>query len=249
MISTIQLSDKNIRCDFSKPIDISIPLQVGMDSPNCFYAPFLEITPFVAGDFVGSTEAGSPVNFMNVKLNPHGNGTHTECVGHISKEKYTINQCLQQFIFEAELISVFPEKMENGDRVIGKHQLEQILDQRLPKALIIRTLPNDSSKMRRQYSGSNPPFFSPAAIQLLVGRGLEHLLVDLPSIDKEADGGVLAAHKAFWKYPHNTRVNCTITELIFIKNSIPDGKYLLNIQITALEMDASPSKPILYQVI
>ncbi len=249
MVTTIQIKDKTLQCDLSKPIDISIPLKPGMGSPNCFYAPFLEITPLIAGDFIGSTEAGSPVNFMNVKLNPHGNGTHTECVGHIAKEKYTINQCLKQFFFEAELISIYPQQIENGDRVITKSQLEQIIVSEIPQALIVRTLPNDSSKNQRQYSGTNPPYFEADAIRFLVSKGLEHLLTDLPSIDKEEDGGAMAAHKAFWRYPNMPRTHCTISELIYIENNIQDGNYLLNIQITSLEMDASPSKPILYKLL
>lgn len=249
MLSTIQLYGQRFQVNLTLPIDISIPLKPGMDGPNCFHAPFLEISPLIAGDFVGSTAAGSPVNFMNVKLNPHGNGTHTECVGHIAKEQYTINQCLKQFFFIAQLISVFPQKMENGDRVITRIQLEDILETDCPTALIIRTLPNDASKQHRQYSGNNPPFFEPEAIRFLVEKGVDHLLVDLPSIDREEDGGAMAAHKAFWQYPQNTRATCTISEMVFLPDTIKDGDYLLNIQITALEMDASPSKPILYKIL
>ena len=50
----------------------------------------MEYTPVVAGDFVGSTASGGPVNFFNIRVNPHGNGTHTECVGHIAREPYVL---------------------------------------------------------------------------------------------------------------------------------------------------------------
>ena len=44
------------------------------------------------------------------------------------------------------------------------------------------------------------------------------------------------------------RDECTITELIYVPNEIKDGLYLLQIQIASLEIDASPSKPVLYEI-
>jgi arylformamidase len=58
----------------------------------------------------------------------------------------------------------------------------------------------------------------------------------------------LLAHKAFWQYPEDVRDGATITELIFVPDEIEDGLYLLNMQITSLELDASPSKPVIYQL-
>ena len=56
----------------------------------------------------------------------------------------------------------------------------------------------------------------------------------------------VAAHHAFWRYPRQTRTQCTITELIYVPESIPDGLYLLNLQTASLMVDVSPSKPVLY---
>ena len=52
--------------------------------------------------------------------------------------------------------------------------------------------------------------------------GIQHLLIDLPSVDKEKDKGELLAHKAFWNVTDvntlndDARLDCTITEMIFI---------------------------------
>ena len=208
----------------------------------------MEVWPVVAGAFIGSTAQGGPVNFLNIKINPHGNGTHTECVGHIAREPYSLNQCLKQFHFVAALLSVYPQRFEDGDRVITRAQLEQLLPEAPVKAVVVRTMPNDALKLRTNYSGANPPYFEAAAIDLLVERGIEHLLTDLPSVDREEDGGKLASHKAFWQYPHAVRQHCTISELIFVNNSITDGLYLLNLQIASFEIDVSPSKPVLYSL-
>jgi len=239
---------KTYQANLSKPIDISIPLESGDKTVNCFYAPFMETVPVIAGDFIGSTQQGGIVNFLNVKINPHGNGTHTECVGHIAKEKFTINQSLNQFHFIAKLITVIPTKIENGDRVILKSQLEEVLKKREVKAIVIRTVPNHQDKLKRNYSGTNPPYLHHEATQYLVDCGIEHLLIDLPSVDREEDGGALLSHKAFWQYPNNPRANSTVTELIFVEDKIKDGFYLLNISIASFEIDVSPSKPVLYKL-
>ncbi|MBK7869946.1 MAG: cyclase family protein [Saprospiraceae bacterium] len=246
----IELSHQNQRycADLSKPIDISIPLKEGLETVNCFYAPPMEAAPVVAGSFIGSTIKGGSVNFLNVKVNPHGNGTHTECVGHISKEPYTINQSLKNFHFLAQLVSIYPKKTLNGDRVILKEQLEEALGKNAPEAVVIRTMPNDDWKLRTNYSGANPPYMHHEAMEWLVARGVQHLLIDLPSVDREEDGGKLLAHKAFWRYPDKVRENCTITELIYVPNFVKDNLYLLTIQIASFEIDVSPSKPVLYEL-
>ena len=238
--------------DLSHPIDLSIPLREGLENPNCFWAPPVEIWPVVAGDFVGDTTKGGVVNFKNITLNPHGNGTHTECVGHIATQKFTINQCLTRFHFLAKLVTLYPTRLENGDRVILKSQLEEVLKPGETEAFILRTLPNDDHKLTVNYSGSNPPYLHHEAAAYLVDCGIQHLLLDLPSVDREEDGGKLLAHRAFWQYGggfDDIRQNCTITEMIFVKNEIQDGVYLLNLQIASLELDASPSKPVVFQIL
>jgi len=245
---TLHFQGKTWTADLSQPLDISIPIREGENNPNCFYAPFPSATPVVAGDFIGSTRQGGSVNFLNFRLNPHGNGTHTECVGHISKEVYTIHQSLSRFHFIAVLHSVYPTLLENGDKVVTMAAMEgvEILDG--VEAFILRTLPNDTTKKTRQYSGTNPPYVDAAVIRFLKSKGIKHLLLDLPSVDREEDGGKLAAHKAFWNYPDSPATNDTITEMIFVDDSLQDGFYLLNIQIASFEWDVSPSKPVMYRL-
>ncbi len=248
MLISFEHHGKAYRVDLSAPIDLSIPLRDGAENPNCFWAPMPEFSPVIAGDFIGSTAQGGVVNFFNVRINPHGNGTHTECVGHIAREQYVLRECLKAHHFPAQLISLYPRKTDNGDRVIFRDQLETLFTKNEAAALIIRTLPNDSLKMRVNWSGSNPPYVHHEALTFLAENGVEHLLIDLPSVDREEDGGALLGHRAFWQYPHATRTHCTITELIFIPNEVPDGLYLLNLQTTSLELDASPSKPIIFDL-
>ncbi len=250
MITNIQYHGESYQIDLEKPIDISIPLKADDQQVNCFYAPPLQIEPVRAGNFVGDIQEGGLVNFKTIRINPHGNGTHTECVGHIAKELYTINQCLKQFFFLAEVISIEPCDDGEGDQLILREHLEEKLEGKCPEALIIRTLPNNEDKKSCNYSGKNPPYLYCDATNYLVEQGIKHLLIDLPSVDREQDGGRLLSHKFFWNYPHDhPRTDCTITELIYVPPTVPDGTYYLNLQIISLELDVSPSKPILYQVI
>jgi kynurenine formamidase len=145
------------------------------------------------------------------------------------------------------LLSIYPEKRPDGDRVITKALLADALDGRqMPPACVLRTLPNHSEKKQMHYTNTNPAYLEAAAAEWLADLGVEHLLLDLPSVDRERDGGKLEAHHAFWRYPAQTRLHCTITELIFVPDDAPDGLYLLNIQTAAFDLDASPSRPVLY---
>ena len=244
---------QNFEIDLSKPLDISIPLTNTDANPIAWYLEKPIMEPVVFGDWIGKISEGSSTNFNNISFNPHGHGTHTECLGHITKEFYSINTCLKQFFFFAKLISVQPE-LQHDDLVISKIQIENALNGSSPEALVIRTVPNNSDKLSKKYSNTNPPYLSEDAAIFIRENGIQHLLIDLPSVDKEEDGGELLAHKAFWNVKNvnelnsDARLDCTITEMIFVPNQIQDGSYILNLQIASFENDASPSKPILYQV-
>lgn len=255
MKTTIQHNNKTYEIDLLKPIDISLPIQNNEQNPIAWYLDQPEINPVVMGDFVGSVASGkSSTNFNSILFNPHGHGTHTECLGHITKDFYSINQTLKTFFFTAELISVEPELIDN-DFVITKNQIEKALNGKTSEALIIRTFPNSTEKKHKNYSNTNPAYLSEEAAVFIREIGIEHLLIDLPSVDKEVDEGKLLAHKAFWNVKNvdevnaDARFNCTITELVFIDSEVADGSYILNLQIASFENDASPSKPIIYKVL
>jgi kynurenine formamidase len=130
--------------------------------------------------------------------------------------------------------------------VVSGEQLEKALVPPVSKAVVLRTLPNPEAKKQTDYSGTNPPYLEPGGVEWLRSQGVEHLLVDLPSVDREKDGGALAAHKAFWGLPGHPRPGATITELIYVPPYLPDGRYLLNLQVAAFDNDASPSRPLLF---
>ena len=253
MKTTISHNGQTFEIDLSKPIDISIPLTNTDANPIAWYIEKPEIEPVQFGDWIGKVSEGSSTNFNNIFFNPHGHGTHTECLGHITREFYSINQCLKQFFFTAELISITPEEI-GVDRIITKSQIEMALNGKTPEAIVIRTLPNLESKKHQNYSKTNPPYLAEEAATYIREIGIQHLLIDLPSVDREEDEGKLLAHKAFWNVENvaelnaDARLNCTITEMIYVEDKVNDGSYILNLQIASFENDASPSKPVLFKI-
>lgn len=248
MIATIHTNSKNYKIDFMQPIDISIPLHASKSNVNAWYLEEPKIEPVTVDDWVGSVAEGSAVNFNSIWFNPHAHGTHTECVGHITEKVHSVNQNLNRFFFLAELITIPPQK-QNGDFVISKKQLQFALGNKKREAVVIRTLPNTKEKLSKQYSHTNPPYLLEEAAIYLKEKEVMHLLIDLPSVDRESDEGKLLSHNAFWNTKGKLRLDATITEFIFVPNTIEDGTYFLNLQMAPFENDASPSKPILYKTI
>lgn len=248
----IEIEERTYEADLSKPIDISIPLHPS--GPRAWYVEKMRVEPVMNERFTGSVEKGGDVNFRNIAFNPHGHGTHTESCGHIDREVTSVNQILDRYLFTAGLITIEPEVYDGealpykqkGDRIVTKNQIASLAKGNYAEAIVLRTLPNPDEKKSTVYSGTNPPYLEPEALDLLREKGVKHLLLDLPSVDREVDGGKLAAHHRFWQGGREDDKQCTITEMVFIPNEISDGYYLLDLQTAPFENDATPSRPVLY---
>lgn len=230
--------------DLSTGFDVSLPITTDPSATKAWYVDPPVMEPVRLGSWVGSVAEGGSVNFRSVVFNPHGHGTHTETVGHIAPKLYSINRYLTSWFFLCQLVTIEPVE-EGEDLVLPKAAFEHLPNGTV-EAIAIRTLPNEPSKKTKNYSNANPPYLSAEAALMLREKGIKHLLIDLPSVDKEVDGGELKAHKAFWNYPAKPRLDATITELIYVSGEIADGEYLLNLQVAAFENDASPSRPVLH---
>ena len=284
MKASIQINGIEYEIDLEVPIDISIPLNFNGPQPNAYGVEPATSKPVEAGDLVGDTRLGGSVNFEQYTFIPHCSGTHTECVGHITHERISVRDCLRDVLIPALLVSVSPEWTGGSDDlVITRESIESAIESvpeavatgaflssresgvqppaTVPtsrdsdKALIVRTLPNDDSKMTREYGDTIPPYFSTESMRYIVECGFKHLLVDLPSIDRVFDEGRLLNHRIFWNIGEgsfetssSSRLNSTITELIYVPIEVEDGEYLLNLQIAPFATDASPSRPILFKI-
>ena len=249
-------------------ISLAIALQFNGPQPNHFDAPNATAKAMNSGDFIGDVTQGGSCNAEQVTLNPHCNGTHIETIGHIVEDKqqqYAPHQVIQSPLVKAYVLTVNPLNNYQGDEsymppinhcdyIISKDMLSCVSKSlQGVKALIIRTLPNDKSKKQRQYGVDNEPsFFTHEAMKWLVQKtDIEHLLVDMPSVDKMYDDGLLSNHRIFWQVDENGRwlsddqSHKTITEMIYVPNDVKDGFYTLNLQVVAWQLNAVPANPVL----
>lgn len=261
---------RRLAADLADPLPIAIPLGFAGPQPGFHGAPRAEAVPLRAGGLVGDTREGGSCNCEQITLVPHCNGTHTECVGHLTDERVSLSETLRGGMHLALLVSVRPlpadVATETSDPVPGAD--DQLITAAAlaaglaahpsltPQALVVRTLPNSVDRMSHQYTGRAPaPYLTREAAEWLVGHGIEHLVLDVPSADRGDDQGRLTAHRVFFGLAPSSRrasearrPQATITELAFVAPMIRDGWYLLDLQFPAFLADAAPSRPILYPV-
>lgn len=270
MNARIDVGDREVRVDLSNPVSLAIPLDFAGAQPRHFGAPAASSRPYAVPGFSGSVVSGASCNCQSLTLIPHCNGTHTECVGHLTREPVDAHRVAPTGLIPALLVSIEPVLAEEsrhestkpapqpGDRLVTRRALEQKWPRAPfePRALVIRTLPNPPDKQRQDYSDLTPPYLSAEAAALLVERHIEHVVVDLPSIDRAHDEGRLTAHRLFFGLPpgsttlaQSARARSTVTELAYIPNTLNDGAYLLELQVPALGGDAVPSRPLLYSLL
>jgi kynurenine formamidase len=235
--------DKMYEADLESGVDLSIPFG-HEESYSAWGSPGMQAEPVRYGDWIGSVEAGAAVNFYDLRLNPHGNGTHTEWAGHIMKERGSVTDQIRGEWFLAFLVEGRPDAsgcISEPELLVGYEEL--------PPALVLRTTAAYQRPADRNFTGTAPPFLSPSFVHGLRKRGVDHLLIDLPSVDPEEDEGRLEAHRAFWfSGGEEWRPHATITEFIQVSAELEQGLYLLHLQLAPLTNDASPSRPILYPV-
>jgi arylformamidase len=263
----IPIDGREIAVDLSRPADLALELDFSASQPRHFGAPRASARPFETPGFgfKGSVARGSSCNCDVITLIPHCNGTHSECAGHLTHERLDAWRVAPRGFVPALLLSVAPDAPAGedseplpraGDELITQRALERAWPAALPfapRALIIRTLPNGEDKRVRDYTAQTPAYLSQQAATLLVRRGIQHLIVDVPSIDRAHDEGRLTAHRIFFGLPRGAtglaaarRADATITELAFVPEAVADGPYLLELQVPALAGDAVPSRPLLY---
>ena len=265
-----ELEGRRLSADFAQPLSIAIPLDFNGPQPSFYDAPAATAKPYRDSGFVGDTRAGGSCNCEQLTLVPHCNGTHTECVGHVTDDRVAITDRLCGGIALALLVSLHPVAANTTredsdptpaptDLLVTAEALAAAFDAHpgpAPAALVVRTLHGNVASLTQAYRGAAPaPFLSRQAASWLVERDIEHLVLDLPSADRADDQGKLTAHRLFFGLPPGgkhlrdaTRPQASITELAWVAPTIRDGWYLLDLQIPAFLADAAPSRPLLYPV-
>lgn len=258
----VVLDGQRYRADLDRPKDLSRPVRPGEES-LAFSLPGPREAPVHLGSFVGDVREGGSVNCTALQLHPHGDGTHTECVGHVLEERVFVAELLPPALMPCLVVTAAPTRLEEaGEAYEGTHAPNDlVITARVLKAALsaLESAPRPAAVVVRtgsgveRFGGTNPPYFTPDAISALTARGTAHVLTDLPSLDREDDGGALCSHRRLWGLRPGQRAlfgqapsRRTVTELCQIPNHMPDGSYLLSLQVPAVFSDAAPSRPVLY---
>src|SRR6185369_1916224 len=243
----------------------SLALELDFESthPRHFGAPAASSTPFRTEGFEGEVILGASCNCNSITLIPHCNGTHTESVSHLTLQQVPLHRFVPFEPIPALLLTVLPRAVEDrpgsangsddtdpspqaGDHLLARDDLLAAWQPHASfpaRALLLRT--------RADLKTSNPPYLSRQFARELVMRGIEHLVVDLPSVDRTRDEGRLTAHRVFFVLPPDctdralaTRAACTTTQLANFPARLRDGPCALQLQLPAFSGDAVPSRPV-----
>lgn len=259
MIAQLDFDGLPLRVHLDRGRSIAIPLDPHGPQPAFFTDEPASARPLRAGDYVGDVRLGGTCNAEVVQLVPHCHGTHTECRGHLTHERLRVQDTVFPEPCLARLVSVTPEPgAEDGYPRWERAPLEAALAPALAKglpveAIVLRTLPNDPARRATAYEHAPPyPVLSDAAATWLARQPLKHLLVDAPSLDPAHDGGALRVHRLWWCMADNPGPGGldtgrrSATEMIFVPDDLEDGLYWLELGLSPLLGDATPSRPILY---
>lgn len=243
----------------------SLSIRVRPNSPDnvkAFGLPGVEETGFRAGEFVGSIDEGGYLNCKILTIAPHGMGTHTESVRHIVSDGPPVCDVVPHKPFRIRLLTISPETLgstresyavgDDADLVITKSALQAGGLSGDVDGLVIRTT-GGALKTGVDYTSSNPAYFTSDAMKL-IGESVDHLLVDLPSVDRESDEGLLLNHRSFWNVgdretllSKDVKVERSITEMIYVPDHLSDGDYWCLVAVPDIDTDALPSRVLLYK--
>jgi len=260
MIGRLDCHGLQLAVDFARGRSIAMPLDPHGAQPAFFTTRPANARPLQVGDFIGDMRRGGSCNAETVEFTPHCHGTHTECLGHVTRECQVVQETIYAAPVLARLVSLRPGPGSNrGDPPrFSRAALEAVLaDLRVPpvEALVVRTLPNDPARMVRAYlDAPDYPIFGPQAMDWLSAQPLKHLLVDMPSLDIPRDEGKLANYRAWWGLdgrpapPGFDPGRRSVTEMVFVPDELADGLYWLHLELAPLVGEATPSRPMLYPV-
>ncbi|MCP5328493.1 MAG: cyclase family protein [Sinobacteraceae bacterium] len=266
----------SLRIDLASPVSLARTMRFDADDPRHFDAPAPRRRPLVLPGFEGQVSRGASCNCAVIELTPHCNGTHTESVAHLVVEPRDVCELVPLAPLPALLLTLdtLPAAGSDEDSDPAPQPDDWLLTRAAlcaawpatlpfsPRALVLRT----GTGGHRDPAQASPIGAAPTAAQTtpylsrqlateLVARGIEHLVVDLPSIDRGHDRGRLCGHRLFFGLPPGStrlaeagRPDCTITELAAIPASLPDGPYALQLTLPQISGDAIPSRPLLYRV-
>ncbi len=178
-------------------MDLAIPLDFHGAQPRHFGAPAASAQPLELAGFTGAVAHGASCNCEVITLIPHCNGTHTECVGHLTRERLDAYRVVPAGLIPALLLSVTAAGRRRAgestdpapaadDLLITRRALEQRLAGRAPfdRARAGRAhAAQPADQAHRDYTGQATPYLSREAAQLS-GRARHRAPGGRPALDR-----------------------------------------------------------------
>jgi arylformamidase len=257
-VTAITVEALELPVRFGSATSLALELNFEGSQPRHFGAPAASSSPYRDGAFNGEVVRGASCNCRSITLIPHCNGTHTEGVGHLTLTGIPLHRYVPPGPIPALLLTLVlhraPDVLEDsdppprdGDELLTRAALLRAWPASLPfapLALLLRTTGAGSAT-------GVAPYLTRQATEEIVARGIEHLVLDLPSMDRSEDEGRLTAHRIFFGLPPGSvqrdeaaRPLCTITELAHFPDWLVDGPCALQLQLPAFTGDAVPSRPL-----
>jgi arylformamidase len=271
MQAELTLGGQKVRVALDRGVSLAIAVDFSAAGPRAFGAGAPTTMPYAVPGFTGSVATGASANCSTLTLTPHCQMTHTESVAHLTRESGDTWRVVPRGLLPAVVVSVSHEPARETsestdpqpwgtDSLITRRRLRAAWPMARPSlpafepvAAIIRTLPNEASKRSRNYSDAVPPYLTREAVEWLVEKRIEHLVLDVPSVDRTHDEGHLVGHRLFFGLPPGStargdasRSRATVTELAFVPDEVADGPCFLALAVPAIGGDAVPSQPIVY---
>lgn len=216
----LRIGDAEWVGDADDAVDVSVsvqPYELPGKQSCAFHLPGASAAPFTAGSFVCAVDAGASVNCPVVSFCAHSNGTHTECVGHVLPGHITLDDVGRRPpVMAALLLTVRPRRLGDSSDTYpsGRPDDMAVTSEAVADALAalsstssvtgpvaavcLRTREDADGAGPRDWSGSNPPYLTGEAVVAVRRLGAAHVLVDLPSLDREDDRGHLIAHRTLF---------------------------------------------------
>lgn len=226
---------RTFRLTNPRPVSREVHFYPQTKAPNGFFLPRISSTTFVYKDqFTGDVQKGGSCNVDILGCVPHGL-THIETSAHIlvqDEHAVTIKDIpVQNLSGPVYVIDVSSLDAGAGTALQWQHIEKKLKNISLPVSMLaIKTkaslLPQDTD-----FSGKDFLYLGPDTARQLhdFKPQIKCLLLDLPSIDREHDGGKLSAHRNFFGLPekghrHEDKEKRTLVELAWF-SGLEEGYY------------------------
>ena len=229
-------NDKKYKLGEPRSISRGINIKQNLQ-PNAFDLTKFSQTAFQNQFFTGDTGKGGSCNVNILNFTPH-NLTHIETPMHLKKEGIGLDEIPRSNLMGVSYL-VDLSNISFKDNCVKKEHIEQLDLLKDIKILIVKTKYSELDQYF-DFSNTNPIHFDPKFMEWLTENfpNIKLLITDLPSIDKENDGGKLLGHKNYFNFNEHERGDKkAIVELAYCKG-VESGIYYTILTPSKIDTDA-----------